>query len=123
MIKMFFNIVGKKNLKREDEENVEFHIGDDAKDNFVIIDYANPEDLWFHVQGFSSCHVIANISKLELDKKQLRQIITQGAVLCKQNSRYAYMNDLAIVYTKVKNIKKTNIVGTVITENTKVRII
>ena len=26
MIKMFFNIVGKKNLKREDEENVEFHI-------------------------------------------------------------------------------------------------
>jgi predicted ribosome quality control (RQC) complex YloA/Tae2 family protein len=104
-------------------KNVEFHIGDDAKDNFVIIDYANPEDLWFHVQGFSSCHVIANISKLELDKKQLRQIITQGAVLCKQNSRYAYMNDLAIVYTKVKNIKKTNIVGTVITENTKVRII
>ena len=105
------------------EKNVDFYVGDDAKDNFEILDSAKPEDFWFHVQGFSSCHVIANVSKLALDKKQIRQIITQGALLCKQNSRYSHMNDLAILYTKVKNVRKTEYVGLVMTRDAKVRII
>jgi hypothetical protein len=105
------------------DKQVEFYVGDDAKNNNEIIDNAKPEDLWFHVQGFSSCHVIANISKLELNKKQLGQIITQGALLCKMNSRYSHMGDLAIIYTRIKNVKKTNIVGLVMSKDTKIRII
>jgi predicted ribosome quality control (RQC) complex YloA/Tae2 family protein len=104
-------------------KNVDFYIGDDAKANFEIIDLASDNDLWFHVQGFSSCHVVANINKLELDKKQLRQIITQGALLCKQNSRYGYMSDLAVIYTRIKDVAKTNELGKVVTRNTKVRIV
>jgi len=102
---------------------VVFYVGENAEDNFVIIDKADPDDIWFHVQGFSSGHVIADIRLFEPTKKQLRQIITQGAMLCKQYSTYSYMSDLAIIYTRVKDVQKTSIVGTVLTKQVKVRII
>ena len=64
--------------------SIEFKIGQNAQDNFDIIDESNPNDLWFHLYGESSCHVIAMIDpEVKLDKKQKRQIITQGALLCK----------------------------------------
>jgi predicted ribosome quality control (RQC) complex YloA/Tae2 family protein len=103
---------------------VVYFVGENAEDNEDIIDNAGADDLWFHGQGFSSCHVIAEIENLSLDKKQKRQIITQGALLCKQNCKYSYMSDLAIIYTEVKNVQKTNIKGTVMTKDkVKVRII
>jgi predicted ribosome quality control (RQC) complex YloA/Tae2 family protein len=102
---------------------VVYYVGENAEDNFAILDKADPHDIWFHVQGFSSGHVIADIRLLDPNKKQLRQIITQGAMLCKQHSNYSYMSDLAIIYTRVKDVQKTEIVGTVLTKQVKVRII
>jgi len=105
------------------KQYVVFEIGENAQDNFDIIDRAKPEDLWFHVQGFSSSHVIAKIANYDLDKKQVRQISVQGAVVCKQHSIYSHMTDLAIIYTKIKNIKKSSEVGKVFTRDVRVRII
>jgi predicted ribosome quality control (RQC) complex YloA/Tae2 family protein len=102
---------------------ITYHVGENAEENEEIIDAANADDLWFHGQGFSSCHVIVNVAGLNLDKKQKRQIVTQGAVLCKQYCKYSYMSDLAIIYTEVKNVQKTNIKGTVVTDKVKVRIV
>ena len=85
-----------------------------------IIDVANSNDLWFHIEGESSCHVIASMPiDMKLDKKQLRQIVTQGAVLCKSKSRFRSNKNVPVIYTKVENITKSEPVGTVITENTK----
>jgi len=100
-----------------------YDVGESAEENFDILDDATGEDMWFHVQGFSSCHVIARIDGIELDKKQLRQVITQGCMLCKQYSRYAYMNNLVVIYTRVKNVRKTNIVGRVVTKDVKSRVL
>jgi len=101
-----------------------YNIGENADENEDIIDLANENDLWFHAQGFSSCHVTAEVQGITFDKKQKRQIVTQGALLCKQNCKYSYMTDLAIIYTEVKNVQKTNIKGTVITKDkVKVRIV
>jgi len=103
---------------------ITYTIGENADENEDIIDAANSDDMWFHGQGFSSCHVIADVAGLYLDKKQKRQMVTQGAVLCKQYCKYSYMSDLAIIYTEVKNIQKTNIKGTVMTKDkVKVRIV
>jgi len=101
---------------------VQFNLGENAQDNFDMLDGADAEDEWFHAQGQSSCHVIAKISNMQLNKKQLRQIITQGALLCKTNSKYAYMSDLAIIHTSVKNVKKSDVIGTVYTRCTKCKI-
>ena len=46
-------------------------------------------------------------------------IIKQGAILCKQHSKYKSHKNVSIVYTYIKHVTMTNIVGTVTTENTK----
>lgn len=98
---------------------IEFSIGKNAQENFDIIDEAEPRDIWFHVEGESSCHVIAHVSSYILCKKRTSKIIKQGAVLCKQHSRYASSKNLPIIYTFIENVTKTRIPGSVTTENTK----
>lgn len=103
-------------------KEVTFLVGTCAQDNFDIIDISEPDDIWFHVRDGSSCHVIAKISGdnatmpagEKLDKKIIHKIIKQGALLCKQESRYKSTKNLAIIYTKLRNVQKTNIVGSVI---------
>jgi predicted ribosome quality control (RQC) complex YloA/Tae2 family protein len=100
--------------------NIIFHIGKDANDNFNIIENANPGDIWFHIDDNASCHVIACLPEdNEFNKKQLMYIIKQGAILCKQHSKYKSQKNVSIVYTYIKNVTMTNIIGTVTTENTK----
>ena len=106
---------------------VTFKIGTSAQDNFDLIDSSQLEDLWFHVEGKSSCHVIASIHEKIIsgeierkDKKKLLSLVKQGALLCKQHSKYASEKKLPIVYTWVKHIVKTDVVGSVTITNEKV---
>jgi predicted ribosome quality control (RQC) complex YloA/Tae2 family protein len=94
--------------------DIVFKIGENSQDNFDIIDDSLPDDIWFHVNNLPSAHVIASIPLgKKLDKKQLGKIITQGAVICKQYSRYASQKNLNIIYTKIKFVKKTETLGSV----------
>jgi hypothetical protein len=107
------------------KSDVIYEVGECAEENFEILDNAaeTTEDMWFHVQGFSSCHVIAKIHNMKLEKKHLRQIITQGCMLAKQYSRYSYMSNLVVIFTRVKNVRKTDIVGRVVSKEVKSRVI
>lgn len=105
------------------KKDIEFKVGENAQENFDLIDHSHGDDLWFHVEGYSSGHVVANIYGLSLDKKQIRQIITQGAIVCKQQSKYYFMSNLAVLYTKINDVQKTDIIGTVITKGAKIKII
>lgn len=99
--------------------SVVFLVGQSAQDNDTILQNAKSEDLWFHVNHKSSCHVIANTSDIIVPRKHMKYIIKQGAVLCKQ---YSYPSDknLEIIYTRVKNIETTNIPGKVHTHETSI---
>ena len=45
-----------------DDRGVTFLVGQNAQDNHAIIDEStSPQDLWFHLQGESSSHVIAKV--------------------------------------------------------------
>ena len=101
--------------------NVTFNIGKNAKDNFKVIDLGESEDLWFHVKGETSCHVVALISHIpDLEKEEMKVIIEEGALLCKENTfKVASLKNVAIDYTFLKNIKKTKIIGCVTTQNLK----
>lgn len=93
---------------------IEFWVGENAKDNFDIIDQAKPNDLWFHVSQRPSCHVVAVIPEgKKYDKKQLHKIIVQGSVLCKKHSKYDSIQKLSIMYSNIHNITKTDTVGAV----------
>lgn len=102
------------------DDDIEFYIGKSASDNFTIIDEASVNDLWFHINGEPSGHVIAKIPEnIDFTKKQLRQIITQGALVCKENSKFKSQKNVDIVYTYVKYVEKTNTPGKVSITNQK----
>jgi predicted ribosome quality control (RQC) complex YloA/Tae2 family protein len=101
--------------------DIVFKIGGNAQENFDMIDTASPDDLWFHVDNLPSEHVVASIPiDKKIDKKQLGKIVTQGALLCKQFSKYASTKNLPIVYTRIKDVEKTEKIGCVLTQNQKI---
>jgi len=103
------------------EQGIEYVIGKSASENFTIIDDANENDIWFHIDGEPSGHVIAKMpTDINLTKKQLRQIITQGALVCKENSKYKSQKNVDVVHTYVKYVEKTNILGKVTIINHKI---
>ena len=103
-------------LKRE----IIFYIGKNQSENFEVIDKGTNDDLWFHAADISSCHVVCQVP-LDIDKKGLRYIITTGALLCKNNTnKLKTIKNVNIVYTKIRNVVKTDVPGCVITKDTKV---
>jgi predicted ribosome quality control (RQC) complex YloA/Tae2 family protein len=91
---------------------VDYFIGKSSKENFDLIDAALMHHLWFHVDGHSSGHVIAAVPE-KMDRKSLRYVIKQGAVLCKQHSKFASMKNVNIVYTLIQNVEKSEREGSV----------
>ena len=53
------------------KEEITFYIGKNDKDNFDVIDIGKPNDIWFHSNEGSSCHVIAKIPEnININKKK-----------------------------------------------------
>jgi predicted ribosome quality control (RQC) complex YloA/Tae2 family protein len=101
------------------EREILFYIGKNQNENFEVIDMGSEDDLWFHAKDESSCHVVCEIPDV-IDKKELRYIIKTGALLCKNNTnKLKSLSNIAIIYTQIKNISKTETPGCVLTQNTK----
>jgi predicted ribosome quality control (RQC) complex YloA/Tae2 family protein len=109
---------------------IEYIIGQNASENFKIIDDAiddapddapddvNNDYMWFHIDGYPSCHVLCKVHN-NLSKKDFLKVIKRGALCCKENSKYRTEKSVSVIYTYLKNVTKTDIIGTVITSNTK----
>lgn len=99
---------------------IPYLVGTNAQDNFDIIDESDLTDIWFHLSEHSSCHVIAKMPQdIKLDKKQKLHIIKQGALICKQHSKYKSEKNLQIIFTFLSNIMKGNVIGQVDASNVK----
>ena len=99
-------------------EEVHFIIGKNAQENFEIIDQSKPNDLWFHIENAPSCHVIAKINE-SWNRKQIASVVKQGALLCKINSKFASVQNVPVIYTKVQHVEKTKTIGSVVVTNEK----
>jgi len=98
---------------QELNREITFYIGQNKNENFDVIDKGNPDDLWFHANEVSSCHVVANIPS-DISKNDKRYIIKAGAILCKKyTNKLKCANDIEIIYTEIKNIEKTQYSGCV----------
>ncbi len=96
-----------------------YKIGQNQSDHFNMIDSSGQNDVWFHANGESSCHVICSVPP-EIKKEELRYLIKQGALLCKQNTnKLKSQKNVEIIYAKIKDVTKTNIAGTVNVVNSK----
>lgn len=112
-------------LRKQEEEFVEYEDGDgnmytivvgkNAQNNWDIIDDAEQNDIWFHVEGQPSCHVIIQVD----DNKTIpKRVINFAAALCKENSKARFAKKAKIIYTQIKNVKKGTAVGSVKTSKT-----
>lgn len=106
-------------------ENFCFHgniytifIGQNKNENSELVNSSHPHDVWFHVQDMPSCHVL--LRHLDGIRKYPKQVIKRCAYLCKIHSKSKTMNRCNIIYTNVSNITTTDVIGEVITRNTKV---
>jgi predicted ribosome quality control (RQC) complex YloA/Tae2 family protein len=92
---------------------ITFYIGENKNENFDVIDQGGPDDLWFHANEISSCHVVAIIPK-DILSKEKRYIIKAGALICKKfTNKLKKLKEIEIIYTEIKNIEKTKFPGCV----------
>jgi predicted ribosome quality control (RQC) complex YloA/Tae2 family protein len=98
---------------------ITFYIGTNQSENFDVIHKGKPDDLWFHADDISSCHVVAHIPH-DIVNKELHYIIKAGELLCKINTNKLKKNkNVEFVYTKIKHVELTNIQGSVNITNEK----
>jgi predicted ribosome quality control (RQC) complex YloA/Tae2 family protein len=101
-------------------ENKEYTIliGKDKVNNWQLIDDAKETDIWFHVANSPSAHILLQTEETSM-RKIPRQVITRCACICKSKSSKKSDKKCEIIYTTIANVKKTTIVGQVVTSNTK----
>lgn len=90
-------------------------IGKNAKGNEQIIRMSHQENLWFHLESISSPHIILMNEGDIIPKRYINQV----AGMLFEYKKNAPKNS-NVIYTKVKNVKLTNVLGTVIPKNTSI---
>ena len=85
-----------------EEHNINIKIGENAKDNWDILDNSLQNDIWMHLDNFSSPYVIINNSNPH------KSVLNYAASLCKYHSKYSNLKKVKVIYTLVKNVKKGN---------------
>jgi hypothetical protein len=93
------------------------YMGRDKYENEILIKYAWPEDIWFHVDDLSSAHVYLRLPRGSPAMKRYRETgkldhlektLMECLQLTKANSiEGSKANKVDIVYTHSENLKKT----------------
>ncbi|XP_043469222.1 coiled-coil domain-containing protein 25 [Leptopilina heterotoma] len=90
------------------EPPVTLFMGVDKHENEDLIKWGWPEDVWFHVDKFSSAHVYLRLRCGQTIDDIPSSVLDDAAQLVKANSIEGNkMNDVDVVYTMWSNLKKT----------------
>lgn len=103
-------------IKGNDTFNIK--IGQNKKENWVLLDASNPDNIWFHVSGAPSAYVVLDTV---CNVKQVpTSVIYRCAVLCKKHSKSAKERNCNVNYTYVKHVTKGEHEGEAIIKNVKI---
>lgn len=83
-------------------------IGENAHENWSLIDSSEAEWWWFHLKSFPSSHVV-----LQTNEPTNEELIA-AATWCKDTTKYRNLKNLKVSYCQIKNIKKAEKPGSVI---------
>ncbi|KAG6797994.1 coiled-coil domain-containing protein 25 isoform X1 [Apis mellifera caucasica] len=87
---------------------VTLFMGVDQYENEDLIRWGWPEDVWFHVDKYSSAHVYLRLHLGQTIDDIPSAVLEDAAQLVKANSiEGSKMNDVDVVYTMWSNLKKT----------------
>ena len=88
-------------------DNITYRLGKNAIENFKLIDNADPEDWWFHLDGFPSGHCIIDSFVIN------EQMKINAGTLVKEKSKQKNNKNVKIVFTQIKNVVKMKEIGSV----------
>jgi predicted ribosome quality control (RQC) complex YloA/Tae2 family protein len=91
-------------------------IGRNAQGNWDAISASDQNDIWFHIDGHPSPHIILKTNGLKLNKIE-KNVIKACALKCKEYSKFANIRKITIIYTEIKNVSKADKIGAVYTKN------
>jgi predicted ribosome quality control (RQC) complex YloA/Tae2 family protein len=94
-------------MKRENYNGTSIIVGQNAQENWDIIDFQS-SFVWLHLNSFPSCHVIIESENPDED------IMAFAAQLCKENTKYKNLKNLKVCYTKCSNLQKGIDIGSVV---------
>lgn len=84
------------------------YVGKDKHENELLIAHGWDNDVWFHVDKLSSAHVYLRLKEGETIDSIPEGVLEDCVQLVKHNSIEGNkMNNVAVVYTYWKNLKKT----------------
>lgn len=92
-----------------DENNTIYWLGKNAQDNWDIIKKAENNWLWFHLDKFSSGHVIICKESSMISDNE----ILYASKLCISNSKYKLINNIGVIYSEINNINIGKEIGSV----------
>jgi len=87
-------------MKTEIFEETNIKIGQNAQENWNLIDVFNQNYIWMHLNSFPSCYVVIE------NEDPSNELLVEGARLCKDNTKYKNMKDIKICYTTISNLIK-----------------
>jgi len=97
------------------DKEYDIFIGKNAKGNDEIIKKSHKDSLWFHFNNISSAHIILDNKGDIIPKRYINQIAAKLFDYKKSISK-----NTNVIYTEIKHIQLTNILGTVIPKHTKI---
>jgi predicted ribosome quality control (RQC) complex YloA/Tae2 family protein len=98
-------------MKLVNYEDIQFHIGENAQDNWDILKKSKQNWIWFHLDDFPSPYVILTESLKNIKKtNKFNELINFGCSLCKENSKYSNQK-VKVIWTTCKNVSLGNTIG------------
>lgn len=94
-------------MKQIIEDDVQYFIGRNAKDNDLLFDKMNDDDLWFHLDNRPSCHVYIKKN----DSEFTRESISRAVQLTREYSK-CFDSKVKVCYLEKKFLNKTKVPGT-----------
>lgn len=92
-------------FKSSEEEVKPYQIGKSAIENTELVLRASDMDVWFHVKGVPSAHLIYyNPDQLDLGYLRKKGVIYKMALTLKKSSKYRKINNIEVIYDYIKNI-------------------
>jgi predicted ribosome quality control (RQC) complex YloA/Tae2 family protein len=86
-------------------------IGENSVDNDLLVASSKDTDIWFHLSSLPSCHIVLECNK---NNPATKEMINLCATLCKQHTKYKNFKKLKVMYTEIRNVRRTAEPGQVV---------
>lgn len=95
-----------------DDKIFEVYMGENAIENDKLISSSHPMDIWFHLDGVPSAHLVLKSGGSKITKRCINEA---GSILYGRSKRAR--RGMKVIYTEICNLRKTEKVGCVTTKN------